>query len=275
MFANLNKIFSKTALESLFICLFLLTVGCFIFPKNIQAKISLNYEELGLIDKINKYRVGQGQDPLTISVKLSNAALAMARNMSKHPESLNSQHIDSKGRNLEARVDRFGYDGEVKENLAAGYKTAVGVFKAWKDSSGHNENMLSPDNKVMGLAKIKHGNDYGWYWSCIFGDKESDADLLDETNYAPMKKLSVTVSGPNGSPIKKANLTLLNKGGRKITTIKTNMKGKKQLWVASKNDYFIRATAKGYQYYTTLFKPDKKKKKLFVDIWLEKKEIFR
>ncbi|MFH1182726.1 MAG: CAP domain-containing protein [Candidatus Moraniibacteriota bacterium] len=220
---------------------------------------------------INKYRVEQGQNPLTISVKLSKTALAMARDMGKHPESLNSQHLDSKGRDLKARISRFGYDGNAIENLAAGYKTAAGVFKAWKESESHRQNMLDSENKVMGLAKVKRGNDFGWYWSCIFGDEESSSDLLDETNYAPMKKLRVTVSGPGGSPIKKANLTLLNNGGRKITSIKTNTKGKKQIWVASKNNYYIRAKAKGYQYYTIQVKPDKNKKKLLVDIWLEKK----
>jgi len=271
MVAKLNKKKSKTALGSLFICLILLTVGCLFYPKNIQAKISLNYEELNLIDGINKYRVEQGQNPLKISVKLSKTALAMTKDMGKHPESLNSQNLDSKGRNPEARTAHFGYDGNVKENLAAGYKTAVSVLKAWKGSEGHRENILASENKVMGLAKVKYGKDYGWYWSCIFGEEESASDLLDEANYAPMKKLRVTVSGPDGSPIKKANLTLLNNGGRKITNIKTNMKGKKQLWVASKNNYYIRAKAKGYQYYTTLVKPNKNKKKLFVDIWLEKK----
>jgi hypothetical protein len=271
MLVKINNIISKTALVSFSICLFLLTVSGFFYPKIIQAKTSLSYEELNLIETINKYRVEQGLNPLKISVKLSKTALAMARDMGKHPESLNSQHLDSKGRNLEIRTARFGYNENVKENLAAGYKTAASVLKAWEGSAGHRENILASENKVMGLAKVKYGKDYGWHWSCIFGDKESAADLLDEANYAPMKKLSVTVSGPNGSPIKKANLTLLNKGGRKITSIKTNLKGKKQLWVASKNDYFIRAKAKGYQYYTILVKPDKNKKKLFVDIWLEKK----
>jgi uncharacterized protein YkwD len=56
------------------------------------------------------------------------------------------------------------------ENIAAGFSTAQDVFNAWKNSPGHNANMLDPSFKAIGigLATVS-GSSYTYYWTTDFG----------------------------------------------------------------------------------------------------------
>jgi hypothetical protein len=64
----------------------------------------------------------------------------------------------------------YTYNAWKGENLAAGSDTPQLTFQLWRDSPGHNANMLNPDFVVVGLAKA-YGSDssYGWYWAAEFG----------------------------------------------------------------------------------------------------------
>ncbi len=55
------------------------------------------------------------------------------------------------------------------ENIAAGQRSVIEVFNAWKGSPGHNANMLRADaTKLMFSAVEVDNSDYGIYWVTVF-----------------------------------------------------------------------------------------------------------
>jgi len=239
------------------------------FLPGTQAKVSINEEERKVINDINDYRAKKGLHKLKVSVNLSEAALAMAQDMADNPGSINHEHLDSKGRDPSVRAALYGYTDQVGENLAAGYNTADSVFKAWKNSAEHNANLVDGDYEVMGVARVTTGNNYKWYWVNMFGTKEHASDLLNESNYLPLKKVQVKVTGPDGKPVKKAKVVVFDENRNKIDQGNTNTKGSKTFKITPKDIYYIRASATGFSYYTKKVKPGSKKN-LSVKIWLEK-----
>eukprot|EP01041_Mallomonas_annulata_P015586 gene15586-32927_t len=60
----------------------------------------------------------------------------------------------------------YGYLGE---NIYAGGQSAAEAFDAWKNSPGHNTNMLRPQYNYIGIGIAYNGNsNYGWYWTNDF-----------------------------------------------------------------------------------------------------------
>jgi hypothetical protein len=69
-------------------------------------------------------------------------------------------------------MDQMGYTYNTwrGENLVAGTETAQYAFNLWKDSPGHNANMLGSHYTVIGIARaFSPTSDYGWYWATEFG----------------------------------------------------------------------------------------------------------
>jgi len=57
----------------------------------------------------------------------------------------------------------------MSENLAAGNADAQGTFTQWKNSPGHNLNMLSPSANYIGIGRATGGGTFGVYWTNVFG----------------------------------------------------------------------------------------------------------
>jgi uncharacterized protein YkwD len=55
------------------------------------------------------------------------------------------------------------------ENIAAGNSDAESTFIQWKNSPGHNENMLKPNVSYIGIGRATGGGPYGVYWTNVFG----------------------------------------------------------------------------------------------------------
>lgn len=248
----------------------LLVVGFnILFLDSIQAKVDLDKEERDFIKQLNDYRKKNGLNKLKISSDLSRAALAMAEDMSDHPDLINHEHEDSKGRLPSERAAIYGYNDGVGENLAAGYETADKVFKAWKGSTVHQENMVDRDYEVIGVARVVTSNNYKWYWVNMFGDTEHKSDLVDEEDYAPMVKVRVVVIDENGKVVKKPKITILTKNKHKITSAKGSNKGKKNFSIAPSEEFYVKADATNYSSYTKKVKLGTKKD-ITVKMWLEK-----
>ena len=63
----------------------------------------------------------------------------------------------------------YGYNAWLGENIAAGYQTAQAVFDGWKNSPGHNANMLGENYVAIGIGRaVVPGSPYGIYWSTEF-----------------------------------------------------------------------------------------------------------
>ncbi|HLF77788.1 MAG TPA: CAP domain-containing protein [Dehalococcoidia bacterium] len=124
-------------------------------------------EEQQFLTLINQYRAQNGLGALTASTNLNRAASWLANDMAiKNYMS----HTDSLGRSLGPRLQQCDtFYSSAAENIAAGYTTAASVFNGWRNSSGHNVNMLGAAYKQIGIARVYGASStYGWYWATDF-----------------------------------------------------------------------------------------------------------
>jgi uncharacterized protein YkwD len=89
---------------------------------------------------------------LTLSPTLTKAAAVQAADQAAHNF---MGHRGTDGSEVGVRVTRTGYRwSSVGENVAAGQPDADTVVKAWLDSPGHCENIMSPQFREMGVAFV-------------------------------------------------------------------------------------------------------------------------
>ena len=109
---------------------------------------------------ISEYRKSRGLGPVTADGSLSEAAEYQARAVA---EAGKLSHGD-----FASRMDRFRIAGVSAENLSAGSDTVGGAIARWKASPGHNDNLLMPQARRIGLARAdspQHG--YRHYWALV------------------------------------------------------------------------------------------------------------
>ncbi|HEX2179020.1 MAG TPA: CAP domain-containing protein [Actinomycetota bacterium] len=138
-------------------------------PSAAQAAIALDAEEAAFCTLINNYRASKGLAPLMVSERLTNAAEWMSTDMATKNY---FSHTDKLGRDPFQRMSAFGYTYSTYkgENIAAGNATASATFTQWKNSSGHNANMLNANYKVIGIGKAYGATStYKNYWTTDFG----------------------------------------------------------------------------------------------------------
>jgi hypothetical protein len=143
---------------------------------------------------LNNYRVQNGALPLLIDPDIAEAADWMSTDMGVNDY---FSHTDSLGQSPWTRMCNFGYCWNTwkGENLAAGYTTGATVFEGWRNSSGHNANMLNANFKVMGLARVyTAGSTYGWYWTNDFGGHIAQPTVTPSPGATPTPVPSPTAS---------------------------------------------------------------------------------
>ena len=97
-------------------------------------------------------------------------------------------HTDSLGRDSFDRMADFGYGYNAwkGENLAAGTQSATEAFELWRNSSGHNANMLRSEFTVIGIGRVYDPNStYGWYWANDFGGYDDSGSAPPMLTPAP------------------------------------------------------------------------------------------
>jgi uncharacterized protein YkwD len=125
-------------------------------------------EEAAMLTRINAYRAGAGLVSLTQSSTLTAAAAWKAADLGANGYFAH----DDLGRSWSQRLSDCGYSGtpNIAENLAAGYADAESTFQQWRESAGHNANMLNPAMRAIGVARAyTSGSPFGWYWATTFG----------------------------------------------------------------------------------------------------------
>lgn len=133
------------------------------------ADNSIDAEEQAFLGLINDYRTQNGLGALTMSTNLNRSATWMAADMGAKNY---FSHTDSLGRSPSTRAQNCDYPSGAGENIAAGgaWSAATSVFNAWKNSSGHNANMLNGSYRQIGISRVYTANSsYGWYWVTDFG----------------------------------------------------------------------------------------------------------
>lgn len=150
----------------------ILSITLVLFPlfiTIISCKADLESEKSAFLVLINQYRQQNGVPPLAVSNALTAAAQLHSEDMATNNY---FSHTSLDGRTFVDRIRQAGYTYNtwLGENIAAGYSTAQSVFNAWKNSPGHNENMLNPNFKVIGIGLAYDASStYGWYWTTDFG----------------------------------------------------------------------------------------------------------
>lgn len=134
-----------------------------------SAATELDPEEAEFMAILNDYRADNGLGPIIIDPSLQAAAEWMSNDLGVNNY---FSHTDSLGRSPWDRMCDFNYCHNTwkGENIAAGYSTPQNVFQGWKDSPGHNANMLGANYTVMGIARaFVPGSTFGYYWTNDFG----------------------------------------------------------------------------------------------------------
>lgn len=119
-------------------------------------------------DIINQYRKDHGLKPLKLNAELTLAAKAHSRDLSKWDR---ISHYGSDGSNPWDRVKRAGYRAKLAaENVGTGQVTFDEVMKGWKNSPGHNKNLLLGDAEHMGIALVQDPKtEFKSFWTLVLG----------------------------------------------------------------------------------------------------------
>jgi uncharacterized protein YkwD len=119
-------------------------------------------------DVINKYRQASGLKPLKLNASLTEAAKAHSKDLAKWDR---ISHYGSDGSNPWDRVKRAGYNAKVAaENVGTGQVTIDEVLKGWKESPGHNKNLLLGDVEHMGIALVQDPKtEFKTFWTLVIG----------------------------------------------------------------------------------------------------------
>lgn len=151
-------------------------------PAPINAATPLDAEEQAFLNLLNQHRAQNGLASLSANTNLQAASEWMSADMGSHNY---FSHTDSLGRDPFQRMRDFGYNYNtwLGENIAAGTSSAQVVFDLWRNSPGHNANMLNPNYKVVGIGRVyTNGSTYGWYWTNDFGGYLPPPPPTDDTD---------------------------------------------------------------------------------------------
>lgn len=122
---------------------------------------STNEQERQVLQYTNMIRKEAGCGPVSLDSSLVASSGGHAEDMvDRHF----FDHTNPDGESPYQRMERAGFRGRAAaENIAAGYKTAEDVMKAWMQSDGHRANILNCDYNRLGVGydpgRIKQ--DYG------------------------------------------------------------------------------------------------------------------
>jgi len=109
---------------------------------------------------ISQHRAAHGLAPVSADPRLSEAATAQARAVAEAGKLYHGR--------FESRMATFGIGGVSAENLTAGSRTVERAVARWMASPGHNENLLMPEARRIGLARADSpGHGYQSYWALV------------------------------------------------------------------------------------------------------------
>lgn len=121
-------------------------------------------------DIINQYRATHGLKPVKLNTELTAAAKIHSRDLAKWDR---ISHYGSDGSNPWDRVKRSGFKARLAaENVGTGQIDFGEVMKGWKDSPGHNKNLLLADADYMGIALVQEPkSEFKSFWTLILGSQ--------------------------------------------------------------------------------------------------------
>ena len=162
---------ARRSISALFLVLILLIT----FMGGIAHARTYDVDETRFLQLINDYRAQHGLGALKLSGIVSEAAARHSLDMGTYDYFSHTSERSSyfpAGSSPWDRMASMGYPsgGAMAENIAAGQLTAQGVFDGWRNSPGHDANMLRSEFRVIGIARrVVEGSHYRVYWTTDFG----------------------------------------------------------------------------------------------------------
>ena len=145
---------------------------------------------------INDYRADNGRTPLKLSTTLGAAAAYHSRDMVRNGY---FSHTLSDGTTWSENIAAYGYPTQTSraENLAAGQVGAQDTFTQWRNSAGHNRNMLDPRFNAIGVGLVSDpDSQYRHYWTTTFGSlADATVSCPDYREPAVEAGLPLTMAG--------------------------------------------------------------------------------
>jgi len=131
------------------------------------------------ISELNAYRISKDLSALTYDERLNRTADLHARDIAAADV---LSHIGTNGSTLGDRVQLQGYYfSTASENAAEGQTSWDAAFRSWKNSPGHNANMLRDDVSQLGLAfATRPAPRPSTYWVMVLADPiDINAPIID------------------------------------------------------------------------------------------------
>lgn len=151
------------------------TVAVFVsFSAVAFAQAGLDGDELNVLYAINSYRAEFGLSPLIASPALTRSAEYHSAWMANH----NCFAHQCRGEpGFGSRLALFGYAmvSGAGENIAAGNRDGFDTFRQWVNSPPHNQNLLDPRWRAVGISRVFNPNStYRYYWTMDLSDRVDD-----------------------------------------------------------------------------------------------------
>ena len=164
-------------------------------------------EEAAFVRLLNEYRASRGLAPVTATPLLNQVAY-------DHSLAMGTQrffsHNDPSGGTPFTRMAAAGYPSGVAENIAAGNAGAAATFQQWRNSPGHNTNMLSARARAIGIGRAYVANSqYRYYWTNVFG-AVVDSSATPDAGTPPRD--SGVVARDAGTPPRDSGVVLRDSG---------------------------------------------------------------
>lgn len=152
-------------------------------------------EEQALVEWINIARLNEGLPPVTIDMRLVEAARAHSRDMAANQRLV---HTGSDGSTPQERMAQAGYQyAEASQLIAGGESNARAIVNLWLNSDqGHREIILAPwDDIGVGFVTSPDAI-YYYYWTVKIATRQASMPVA-----TPVRGLCPTVSPVTRTPI--------------------------------------------------------------------------
>jgi uncharacterized protein YkwD len=136
------------------------------FYKHLDAR-EARVDPVAARDMVSIYRRNKGLATVAIDPQLQKVAERQALAMASADALSHTVRGD-----LQSRLDGAGVrHSAAVENVSAGYHTLAEAFSGWRQSPHHNENMLNPRMRRMGIATAyAPGSKYKVFWALVMTD---------------------------------------------------------------------------------------------------------
>jgi uncharacterized protein YkwD len=118
---------------------------------------------------VSHYRAAHGLGPVAVDVRLTRVAAAQAKGNAEIGELSHEA-----GGAFPVRLASFGAADRARaaENLAAGSATLEGTLAQWKASREHNRNLLMPEARHVGIARVDApGTRFKHFWALVLAEE--------------------------------------------------------------------------------------------------------